>query len=105
MSKCFLYDVCNHKDCDKDFCLRKYNMDSLYSAALLTDSQKQHIVLKVDEDGTDLEQFKQLAAIEQDIVNFIKEGKNLYLHSANCGNGKSSWSVRLVETYFNKIYP
>jgi DNA replication protein DnaC len=79
-------------------------MDSLYSAALMTDSQKQHIVLKVDQDGTDLEQFKQLASIEQDIVNFIKEGKNLYLHSANCGNGKSSWSLRLAEAYFNKIW-
>jgi DNA replication protein DnaC len=79
-------------------------MDSLYSAALMTDSQKQHITLRVDQDGTDLEQFKQLAAIEQDIVNFIKEGKNLYLHSSNCGCGKTSWSLRLTEAYFNKIW-
>ena len=104
MSKCFLYDVCNHKDCDKEFCLRKYKMDSLYSAALITDSQKKHIVLRVDQDNTDLEQFKQLAAIEQDILKFVTEGKNLYIHSANCGNGKSSWSLRLVEAYFNKIW-
>jgi DNA replication protein DnaC len=79
-------------------------MDSLYSAALMTDSQKQHIVLRVDQDGTDLEQFKQLAAIEQDIVNFINSGKNLYLHSANCGCGKTSWSLRFTEAYFNKIW-
>lgn len=104
MSKCYLFDICNHKDCDKDFCLRKYKMDSLYSAALMTDSQKQHITLKVDQDNTDLEQFKQLASIEQNICKFIEEGKNLYIHSANCGNGKSSWSVRLAEAYFNKIW-
>lgn len=104
MSKCFLYDRCNHKDCEKDFCLRKYKMDSLYSAALMTESQKPHITLNVDQDGTDLEQFKQLAVIEQNIVSFIQEGKNLYLHSANCGNGKSSWSIRLAEAYFNKIW-
>ena len=104
MSKCFLYDNCNHKDCEKEFCLRKYKMDSLYSAALMTESQKKHITLMVDEDGTDLEQFKQLAAIEQDIVNFVSNGRNLYLHSANCGNGKSSWSLRLAEAYFNKIW-
>lgn len=104
MSTCFLREVCNGKDCDKDFCLRKYKMDSLYSAALMTDSQKKHITLRVDEDGTDLEQFKQLADIEKNIVNFINEGKNLYLHSANCGNGKSSWSLRLAEAYFNKIW-
>jgi len=104
MSTCFLREVCNGKDCQKDFCLRKYKMDSLYSAALITDNQKKHITLRVDEDGTDLEQFKQLAAIEKDIVNFINDGKNLYLHSTNCGNGKSSWSLRLAQAYFNKIW-
>ena len=104
MINCYLRSVCNGKDCDKDFCLRKYKMDSLYSAALMTDSQKQHITLKVDQDGTDLEQFKQLAGIEQNICKFIEEGKNLYLHSANCGNGKSSWAIRLTEAYFNKIW-
>lgn len=104
MIKCYLASQCNQKDCDKDFCLRKYKMDSLYSAALMTDSQKQHVVLKVDQDNTDLEQFKQLSAIEQNICKFIEEGKNLYLHSANCGNGKSSWSIRLAEAYFNKIW-
>ena len=71
MSKCYLYEQCNHKDCDK-FCLRKYKMDSLYSAALMTESQKKHITLRVDEDGTDLEQFKQLAEIEKNIISFIK---------------------------------
>jgi DNA replication protein DnaC len=79
-------------------------MDSLYAAALMTENQKQHITLRVDADGTDLDQFKQLAGIEQNICKFIEEGKNLYLHSANCGNGKSSWSLRLVEAYFNKIW-
>ena len=103
MSTCYLYDNCNHKECDR-FCLRKYKMDSLYTAALISESQKKRISLRVDADGTDLEQFKQLAAIENDIVNFVKEGKNLYLHSANCGNGKSSWSIRLAQAYFNKIW-
>lgn len=103
MSTCYLYEQCNHRDCDK-FCLRKYKMDSLYTAALMSESQKKRIALKVDEDGTDLEQFKQLAEIEKNIVNFINDGKNLYIHSANCGNGKSSWSVRLAQAYFNKIW-
>ena len=104
MSNCYLKASCNGKDCESDFCIRKYKMDSLYSAALMTESQKQHIALRVDADGTDLEQFKQLAAIEQSICKFVEEGKNLYLHSAIPGNGKSSWSLRLVEAYFNKIW-
>lgn len=104
MANCYLRSICNGKDCDKDFCIRKYKMDSLYSAALMTESQKQHLILKVDTDGTDLEQFKQLAGIEQNICKFIEEGKNLYLHSAIPGNGKSSWALRLSEAYFNKIW-
>ena len=104
MSNCYLKAICNGKDCDKDFCLRKYKMDSLYSAALMSENQKQHIILRVDEDGTDLEQFKQLAEIEKNIISFIKEGKNLFLHSSNAGNGKSSWSIRLIEAYFNRIW-
>lgn len=104
MQKCYMYDRCNRKDCASDFCIRKYKTDSLYSAALMTDSQKQHIALRVDADGTDMEQFKQLAGIEQNICKFVEEGKNLYLHSAIPGNGKSSWSLRLIEAYFNKIW-
>ena len=71
MSNCYLRAICNGKDCLSDFCLRKYKMDSLYSAALMSESQKQHVVLRVDEDGTDLEQFKQLAEIEKNIISFI----------------------------------
>ena len=104
MQKCYMYDRCNKKDCESDFCIRKYKMDSLYSAALMTENQKQHIALRVDADGTDLEQFKQLAGVEQNICKFIEEGKNLYLHSAIPGNGKSSWALRLIEAYFNKIW-
>ena len=104
MSNCYLRIVCNGKDCNNDFCLRKYKMDSLFSAALLSENQKQHIALRVDEDGTDLEQFKQLADMEKNIIKFIEDGKNLYLHSSNCGNGKSSWSLRLMQAYFNKIW-
>ena len=103
MSNCYLKTSCNGKDCDT-FCIRKYKMDSLYSAALMTESQKRHITLRVDADGTDLEQFKQLAGIEQNICKFIEEGKNLYLHSSTCGCGKTSWSLRLVEAYFTKIW-
>ena len=104
MSECYLYDICNRKDCNKDFCIRKYKMDSLYSAALVTESQKQHIQLNIDQDGTDLDQFKQLAELERDILSFVNSGKNLYLHSSNCGNGKSSWSLRFIEAYLNKIW-
>lgn len=95
---------CNGVDCNKDFCMKKYRLDALYDASLLTSAQREYKKLYIDSDGTDLEQFQQLAAIEKDIVNFVQSGRNLYLHSTNCGNGKTSWSLRLVQAYFNKIW-
>lgn len=104
MNECWLYNNCNHKDCDK-FCLRKYKLNDLYNNSLLSDKQREKLVLSIDADGTDFEEFTKLAEIENDIVNFIQSGKNLYLHSSNCGNGKSSWAIRLIQSYFNKIWP
>lgn len=102
---CNYYDNCNHKDCDKPFCLKKYKLDCLYMEALLSDSQKRHVVLRVDEDRTDLAEFQRLVNIEKNIEIFVAEKQNLYIHSSNCGNGKTSWAVRMLAAYLDRIWP
>lgn len=106
MSQCFLYDRCNHKDCDKDFCPREYKLSVLYKQALLSERQCKKIALVVDADNTDLEAFKYLKEVENNIVDFVDDSarNNLYIHSTICGNGKSSWAIRLVQTYLSKIW-
>ena len=37
---CPYKNKCNGKDCDKDFCIRKYKLDTLYSNSLLADNSK-----------------------------------------------------------------
>lgn len=101
---CWLYDKCNHRDCDKDFCLRKYKLDYLYSNSLLSTTQRKPFTLFVDQDGTDLAEFQQLAEIQKNIEEFVTTGKNLYLHSSNCGVGKTSWAIKLMQAYFDKIW-
>lgn len=101
---CWLYDKCNHRDCDKDFCLRKYKLDYLYSNSLLSNTQRKPFTLFVDQDGTDLAEFQQLAEIQKNIEEFVAAGKNLYLHSSNCGVGKTSWAIKLMQAYFDKIW-
>jgi len=105
MSDCFLYNSCNHKDCDKDVCPRRYKMENLYALSCLSASQMKPINFCIDADGTDEEEFKQLMAIAGDIVNFVKDGKNLFIHSKICGNGKTSWSITMIQKYFNRIWP
>jgi DNA replication protein DnaC len=60
--------------------------------------------LVLDADGTDLEEFKQLKNIENHIVSFVTNGANLFIHSSNSGNGKSSWAIRLMQAYVDKTW-
>lgn len=87
-----------------DICLKLFKINTLQNNALLTDKQKEYIPLRLDADYSDKEAFTRLKEIENNIEDYIKEGHNLYLYSANTGNGKSSWVLRLLNTYFNKIW-
>ena len=102
--ECRYRNKCNGRDCNKEFCQKKYRLDTLFSNSLLTEHQIKPVTLKVDADGTDRNEFRQLAEIEKQIEGFVADGLNLYLHSYGCGNGKTSWSIRLLSTYFNKIW-
>lgn len=105
MAECPYKNKCSGIDCDKDFCMRKYRLDCLYDKSLLTDKQRQDKPLFVDKDGTDLNEFQKLKKIEERMDKFVESGSNLYIHSYNCGNGKTSWSIKLLKSYFNKVWP
>lgn len=103
-------DKCLKSDeskCDlknKGFCLRKFKLDSLCKNALLTEQQMIHIDLRIDADGTDKEAFIKLKNIGENIEDFVSKGKNLLLRSSITGNGKTLWSIRLLQNYFTKIW-
>jgi DNA replication protein DnaC len=102
--KCWLKHYCNQKDCNNDFCIKLYKLNYLYEQALIPLNNRKHIDFILDDKETDKKAYDRLKEIENDIDNFIKEGNNLYIYSRNCGNSKTSWSLRLVEVYFNKIW-
>lgn len=100
---CWLTDTCNHIDCN-GFCLKHFKLDYLYTQALISNTQRKYTALYLDEDNRDLKVFTELKEIENNIVNFVSAGKNIYIYSAQAGNGKTSWSLRLVQAYFNHIW-
>lgn len=104
IKNCSYKNNCNGIDCDKDFCMKKYRLDTLYEASLLSPIQREYKRLHTDADGTDVNEFTKLAQLEKFIVKFVQEGQNLYLHSYNCGNGKTSWAIRFINSYFSKIW-
>lgn len=48
--------------------------------------------------------FDELNAIKSDIKNWVEEGNNLYFYSETCGNGKTSWAIKLLQSYFDKVW-
>lgn len=46
----------------------------------------------------------ELMRIKGDIKNWVENGNNLYLYSKTCGNGKTSWSIKLMQSYFDKVW-
>ena len=42
--------------------------------------------------------------IENNIIDFVDNGKNLFIYSYGVGCGKTSWAIRLVQSYFNNIW-
>lgn len=108
---CYLRSQCNkyvsgNDECTKDnqFCIKLFKLDYLYNEALLSETQRKHIDLYVDADNTDKEIFLQLKDIQNNIVEFVNKGNNLYLYSTNTGNGKTAWAIRLMQSYFSNIW-
>lgn len=109
---CYLRETCwkfNNKqeaECRTQnvFCPRFFRMNYLYEESLMSMKQRQHVSLRIDEDGTDLEAFNKLKNIEEHIDQFVAGGNNLYLHSTTCGNGKTAWALRMLQSYIGKIW-
>jgi len=84
--------------------MKYYKINTLYDLALIPLNKRTHVNLRIDDDGRDEEAFTKLKEIENNIVDFIKSGKSLFLYSPITGNGKTLWTLRMVEAYFNKIW-
>ena len=98
---CWYKDTCVLKDtCDS--CIRFNEVKFLMDTSGIPEAQQ--VPLKLIPEESDYAQFKRLDAIKKDIVNFINEGNNLYITSNNSGNGKTSWTLKLMLRYFNEIW-
>lgn len=99
---CWLSDDCSKCYCDKP-CIKRIKLNYYYNEGLITDKQRRKIKFKPDKKDTD--NFEYLSKIAKNILKFVKHGGNLYLHSKQCGNGKTSIALRLVQSYLDKIWP
>ena len=83
-------------------CIRFEEMKYLMENSNLPKSKQRPILLNAPE--CDLEAYKRLAEIKSNIKDFVDSGSNLYITSANLGNGKTSWSIKLLLKYFDEVW-
>ena len=86
--------------------IKNFKLNYLYKKSLLSEKQSKKIVFTLtdDDDKDDFKSFGILSDIESSIVDFVKNGQHLYIHSEKCGNGKTSWAIRMVQAYFDRIW-
>lgn len=103
---CNKYNSSNECDCKNSdvFCSKLFKLDKLYHDSLLSDIQRVHKTLYIDSDGSDRDVFIKLKEIENNIEHWVYQGNNLYLYSHVCGNGKTCWAIRLLQSYIESIW-
>lgn len=52
----------------------------------------------------DIENFKFLKSIKDNIVEFVDNGESLYIYSDKFGNGKTTWAIKIMQKYFDDIW-
>ena len=104
LEKCLWKNVCQLAKSPRcnGSCLRFMKSDYLLTQSLLTDKQREIPVLKPCKQ--DLEAFIRLNDIKENINEIVKQGKNILIQSNNCGNGKTSWAIKLLAKYFTNIW-
>lgn len=102
--KCPYYGVCSLSDSEEcnGGCIRYLEMDYLLQVSGIPESKRRPIVLVPE--PIDLDSFRRLKNIKDDIINFVDNGCNLYLYSLTPGNGKTSWALKLLLKYFDSIW-
>lgn len=55
-------------------------------------------------ESVDIPMFEKLKEYKEDIYNFVNDGIQVYIFSYGFGNGKTSWSIKLLQAYFDEIW-
>lgn len=99
---CWYRKICDLSKCNDIFCIRHYKMDALTHLATMEGKQKYAIPLQPA--NVDIEAYKRLRDIKNNISKFVAEGNNLLIYSKNTGNGKTEWAKKLILSWFDNIW-
>ena len=98
--KCWYKEVCR-SECSTS-CVRYLEMEYLVQHSGIPALYQYPKALKPEQ--VDYDSFCLLADYKDDVVDFVNGGKNLYIASAETGNGKTSWATKIMLKYFDSIW-
>jgi len=101
---CWYKNVCenyNTEKCNQN-CIRYMEIHYLMETSNIPKAKQFQNQLQPQ--PQDVQNFKFLNNIKQDILQFVNSGENLYIYSPNFGNGKTTWAIKLMQNYFDKIW-
>lgn len=92
----------NSKFCENANCdiVCKY-YDNLHQIFMLSNLPEQYWFKLAIFPNIDDNSYKRLAQIKDDIDNWGQNGNNLYIWSSNYQNAKTSWEIKLIQSYAN----
>lgn len=97
---CVYKDVCT--DTCRPACMRYVEMRYMLKYSNIPKSQQK--IHRLTPDDCDIKSFEQLSSIQQNIHEFVSQGRTLYIYSPVCGNGKTTWSIKLMLQYFDEMW-
>ena len=65
--------------------------------------QSKYMPIHLRPQSNDIRAFNKLADIRENIDEFVEQGKNLYICGKIPGNGKTSWAIKMLQTYFHYV--
>ena len=98
-SNCWYIDTCED-DCNTCSVFFQLNWQ-MHNSGLPKAKQKPIQLWVNDNNAGDMKAFVRLKEIKTNIVEFVEHGNNLYICSNYTGNGKTSWAIKMLHTYFH----
>lgn len=80
-------------------CKKLYRYRNYFKNSNLPTIYKTLALKPLAANACDREAFKRLAEIENMIFDWVAAGNNLVIHSPVLGNGKTSWAIRMLQSY------
>lgn len=103
MERCYFEPVCSFKPCNKAGCVRYLEFKALVEKSGLPKKYVPYTELTAPD--VDLAAYNELYGLQMIIDDFVSGGKQVYLWSKECGNGKTTWASKLLKAYFAKVWP